>query len=133
MITITPAGSDNTSSTVLDLTTSFKEKFPKPYRTSTTNQPHAAVDYIVGTPVLNSTTVFVPITAVLTIIDLGCCKKESLVYTEDFTVSFLDQTSLPASIKVESNGSDNSFSDIRCGYASSYRFDDSITITITVN
>ena len=73
---------------------------------TSTNQPFATVTYRNETPVLNGTTVFVPIVATITITTPNACKcqAEAQVINERFVVAFQGRTTLPTSVTIEANG-----------------------------
>lgn len=113
----------------------FKEKLCKPFCILNNSQPNATVSYSVGTPTLNGTTVFVPITArVKVLVPSGnsCCGKAvPYVYTENFTVAFQGRTSLPTTTPViTSVGTSQSVACVKDGAAYGYVVNDSVTITI---
>lgn len=65
----------------------FKEKLCRCVCATSTNQPFATVTYRNETPVLNGTTVFVPIVATITITTPNACKcqAETQVINERFS------------------------------------------------
>lgn len=111
----------------------FKEPFCNPFCIANSNQPSATVKYSVGQPVLNGTTVFVPITAYIQItVPKECCGSKVIPYTEHFTVAFQGQTALPTTTPVvESVGTQQSLACVKNGAANAYVINDSITVTIT--
>lgn len=113
----------------------FKEKLCYEFSVNATMQPSVTVTYTSGTPVLNETTVFVPIQAQVTITTPSnrCgCNPHVQVFTENFDVAFQGQTALPTAVTIEQVGT-RRFADSvnNCGIASAYIIDDSLTITIT--
>lgn len=110
----------------------FKERLCNPICVLNNNQPSATVNYTVGTPTLDGTTVFVPITAQIQILaPSDCCKAQPLVFTERFKVAFQGQTALPTAMPViTSVGTDQSLSCVKDGKAYGYVINDSITVTI---
>lgn len=113
----------------------FKEKFCTPFCVLNNNQPSATVTYSVGTPTLNNTTVFVPITARIEILvpsGNSCCgKAQPLVYTENFKVAFQGRTSLPTTTpQIVSVGTDQGIACVKNGKAYGYVINDSVTVTI---
>lgn len=112
----------------------FKERFCSPFCVLNSNQPSATVTYSVGTPTLNGTTVFVPITARIEILvpNSGCCgKAQPLVYTENFSVAFQGRTSLPTTTpQIVSVGTTQSPACVKNNKAYGYVINDSVTVTI---
>lgn len=111
----------------------FKEKLCSPICVLNNNQPSASVSYIVGSPTLNGTTLFVPIIAQIQIIaPSNCCKAQPLIFTERFKVAFQGVTALPTITPVVTSlGIDQSLSCVRNGKAYGYVINDSITVVIT--
>lgn len=111
----------------------LRKKLCQPYCIDSSIQPFSSVEYTAGTPVLNGTTVFVPITARATITIPGCgCYSKPQLLTEQFYVAFQGQTALPTATPViEAVGRVENGADVRCGCAYSYSINDSLTITIT--
>jgi len=67
----------------------FKEKLCRTICATSSNQPSATVTYRNETPVLNGTTVFVPVVATITIVTPGYgCKATTQVITERFMIAF---------------------------------------------
>lgn len=116
----------------LSLLATFREKLCQPFCIDSSVQPFATVEYATGTPVLNGTTVFVPVTARLTVVTPGCgCNAKTQLFTEQFYVAFQGQTAVPTSVTVTSVGRIQGGSCVKCGKAFSYSVNDSLTITIT--
>lgn len=91
----------------------------------------SSVTYTNGTPVLNGGTVFVPITATVAITIPGkCCKVDTRVYTEQFTVAFQNRTAVPTSVTIKSVGKIDYPTDIHCCKAKTYTIQDSLEILI---
>lgn len=110
----------------------LRKKLCKPFCIDSSNQPFSSVEYTAGAPVLNGTTVFVPITARATITVPGCgCYSEPQLLTEQFYVAFQGQTAVPTAVAIESTGRVQNGADVHCGRAYSYSINDSLTITIT--
>lgn len=80
----------------------FKEKLCRCVCATSTNQPFATVTYRNKTPVLNGTTVFVPIVATITITTPNACKcqAKTQVINERFVVAFQGRTALPTSVTI---------------------------------
>jgi hypothetical protein len=119
----------------LSVMLTFKERLCEPFCVLNNNQPSATVTYVVGTPTLNNSTVFVPITARVEILvpsgNKCCGKAQPLVYTENFKVAFQGRTTLPTSTPViTSVGTDQGIACVKNGKAYGYVINDSVTISI---
>lgn len=114
----------------LSILATYKEKLCHPFCITSSVQPLATLEYTTGTPSLNGTTVFVPVTARLTIVTGSGCNAKTQLFTEQFYVAFQGQTALPTSVTVTSVGRLQGGSCVRCGCAYSYSINDSLTITI---
>jgi hypothetical protein len=132
-ISISPIGLASASvANQVSLLVTYKEKLCRPYCIDSTIQPQATVVYKVGTPVFNNTTVFIPITATITIVTKGCgCHATTQLYTENFEVAFQGQTAVPKAITLTNVGTSQGGSNITCGKAKSYTIFDSLTVKIT--
>lgn len=111
----------------------FKAQLCKPFCIANSNQPTATVKYELGNPVLNGTTVFVPVTAFVQIFVPGkCgCKTDIISYTGRFQVGFQDRTSLPTTEPtIESVGTQQSLTCVNNGQANGYVINDSIVVSI---
>lgn len=111
----------------------FKAHFCKPFCIANSNQPNATVRYEVGQPVLNGTTVFVPITAfVQIVVPKKCgCGSDVLPYTGRFEVAFQGRTTLPTTTPtIESVGTQQSLACVNNGAANGYVINDSIVVSI---
>lgn len=118
----------------LAILATFREKLCRSnwFCIDSSTQPFANVEYVTGTPILNGTTVFVPVTARIIITIPGCpCNAKTQVETEQFYVAFQGQTALPTNVVIESVGRIQNGSSVYCGKASAYSINDSLTITIT--
>lgn len=119
----------------LNVLATFKERLCWKFSVNATTQPTATVAYTTGTPRFNGNTVFVPITAQITITtpSNSCgCNPHVQVFTETFEVAFQGQTALPTAVAVEVVGTDRFASCVNnCGVASAYVINDSLTVTIT--
>lgn len=116
----------------LPVLATFREKLCQPFCIDSSVQPLATVEYSAGTPVLNGTTVFVPITARLTVVTQGCgCNAKTQLFTEQFYVAFQGQTAVPTSVVITSVGRLQGGSCVTCGKAHAYSVNDSLTIAIT--
>lgn len=115
----------------LPLLVNYKEKLCRAICVNSTVQPMVTIVYTHGTPVLSNSTVFVPITAVITIVTPGCgCKATTQLFTEKFVAAFQGQTAVPTTITITTVGRKQELSNLTCGRAHSVTIDDSITITI---
>lgn len=114
----------------VSLLATYKEKLCCPFCVDSSVQPLATLDYTTGTPVLNGTTVFVPVTARITVVTGSGCKAKTQLFTEQFYVAFQGQTGLPTSITVNSVGRIQGGSCVKCGCAYAYSINDSLTVTI---
>lgn len=111
----------------------FIAPFCKPFCIANSNQPNATVRYEVGQPVLDNTTVFVPITAYVQIVVPGkCgCSADVIPYTGRFMVGFQGRTSLPTTTPtIESVGTQQSLACVNNGQANGYVINDSIVVSI---
>lgn len=119
----------------LNVLATIKESLCYRFNVNATNQPQVVVTYTSGTPKLVETTVFVPITAQVTITTPSnrCgCNPHVQTFTEVFEVAFQGQTAVPTAVTIDNVGTDRFGSCINsCGVASSYTINDSLTITIT--
>lgn len=116
----------------LSLLATFREKLCQPFCIDSSVQPLATVQYSTGTPVLDRTTVFVPVTARLTVVTQGCgCNAKTQLFTEQFYVAFQGRTALPAAVTITSVGRLQGGTCVNCGKAYAYSVNDSLTITLT--
>lgn len=122
----------------LPILVTFKEKLCQPFCIDSSIQPFASIEYTHGTPILNIPegatvgTVFVPITARITVVTQGCgCNAKTQLFTEQFYVAFQGQTALPTNVIIASVGKLQNCSCVKCGKAYAYTINDSLTITIT--
>ena len=116
----------------LSVLATFREKLCRFVCNNSTNQPEAFVSYTNETPILNGTSLFIPIVARVTIVSPGCgCEAIPQVYTERFMVAFQDYTALPTAVTITSEGTMQGLTNVRCGKSNCYAIYDSIAITIT--
>ena len=115
----------------LSILATFREKLCHPFCISSSVQPLATVQYSSGTPVLNGTTVFVPITARLTVVTGSGCNAKTQLFTEQFYVAFQGQTGVPTAVTITSVGQLQGGSCVQCGCAHAYSVNDSLTVAIT--
>lgn len=106
----------------------FKKKLCHCVCATSTNQPFATVTYRNEQPVLNGTTVFVPIVANISILMPGCTAPQTT--TERFVVAFQGRTTLPASVTVTQNGMTQGLIKIVCGKSNWYAINSSLTVSI---
>ena len=132
MIRLSPVGLAGAAvANQVPLLATFREKLCQPFCIDSSVQPSSTVVYSYGTPTLNGTTVFVPITARITVVSPGCgCNAKTQLFTEQFYVAFQGQTALPASVTITSAGRIQGGSCVKCGKAYAYSVNDSLTISI---
>lgn len=110
----------------------YKERLCHSVCSTSSTQPQAFVSYKNETPILNGTTVFVPVVATVTIVTPACgCKAEPQVITERFMIAFQDQTALPTNVTITQEGQTQGLIKIICGRSSCYAINDSLAVTIT--
>ena len=110
----------------------FKERLCHRVCANSTNQSESFVTYQHGTPILNGTTVFVPIIATVTIVTPGCgCAATTQVLTERFMAAFQEQSTLPTSIVIATDGQTNELANVSCGSSNCLAVYSSLTVTIT--
>lgn len=80
---------------------------------------------------MNGTTVFVPVTARISIVVGGGCNAKTQLFTEQFYVAFQGQTAVPTAVTITSVGRLQGGSCVKCGRAYAYSVNDSLTISIT--
>lgn len=133
MVTLSPVGlaTAPVANSVSFLAT-YKEKLCRCVCANSTNLPQATVELNHGTPILNGNTVFVPITATITIVSPSCgCNASTQVINERFMVAFQGQTALPTAVTVTSEGISQGLIKIVCGKSSCYAVNQSVAVTIT--
>ena len=133
MVTISPVGLANAPVVnQVSLLATFKERLCRCVCSTSTNQPQATVAYTNGTPILNGTTVFVPINATVTIVTPGCgCKATTQVINERFVVAFQGRTTLPTSVTITQVGTTQGLIKIVCGKSNCYALNSSLTVAIS--
>lgn len=132
MVTLSPVGlaTAPVANSVSFLAT-YKEKLCKTVCATSTNQPQATVALRNETPILNGTTVFVPIIATITLVTPGCsCNAVTQVINERFLVAFQGRTSLPASVTINSLGIQQGLIKVVCGKSNCYAINQSISVSI---
>ena len=122
----------------LSILATFREKLCRPFCIDSSVQPFVSVEYSHGTPTLvipegaTTGTVFVPITARISIVTQGCgCNAKTQLFTEQFYVAFQGQTAIPTNVTITSVGRTQNGSCVTCGKARMYSVNDSLTIAIT--
>lgn len=119
----------------LSFLATYKERLCRKFSVNATVQPSTAVTYTTGTARFNGTTVFVPVTAQITITTQSnaCgCNPNVQAYTENFVVAFPGQTGLPTAVSIVVDGRDQFPTCVSgCGWASAYTINDALTVTIT--
>ena len=132
MIRISPVGLAAAAvANQLPILATFKEKLCRAICTDSSLQPQVSIVYTNETAELVDTTVFVPITATVTIVTPGCgCKATTQLFTEKFVAAFQGQTALPTSVTIATLGRTQSLSNVCCGKSSAVTINDSLTITI---
>lgn len=129
MVTLSPVGlaAAPVANQVSFLAT-FKEKLCRCVCTTSTNQPFATVTYRNEAPILNGTTVFIPIIATVTISMPGCSVPQTI--NERFMVAFQGRTTLPASVTINQLGTTQGLIKIVCGKSSWYAINSSLSVSI---
>ena len=115
----------------LSVLATFREKLCHPFCIDSSVQPLATLVYSTGTPVLNGTTVFVPVTARITVVTGSGCNAKTQLFTEQFYVAFQGQTAVPTSVTITSVGRVQGGANVQCGCAYAYSINDSLIVTIT--
>lgn len=134
MVSLSPVGLSTTAlvANQVSLLATFREKLCRPFCIDSSIQPNVNIEYKNGTPILNGTTVFVPITATIQVVTPGCgCTAKTQLFTEHFYVAFQGQTAVPTAVAIASAGRVQGGSSVRCGRAFAYSINDSLTVTIT--
>lgn len=111
----------------------YKEKVCRAYCVDSTVQPQTNVQYRVGTVRLVDTTLFIPITATISVITPNnCCNANTQVFTETYVVAFQGYSGPPTAGPTITNlGRDIQPSSVKCGYAHGVTVNDSLLITLT--
>ena len=116
----------------LNVLATFKEKLCRTVCATSTNQPRATVTYRYETPVLNGSTVFVPIVATITIVSPNCgCDATTQVINERFVLAFFGQTALPTAVTITEEGETQGLIKVVCGKSNCYMINSGLTVTIT--
>lgn len=115
----------------LSILATFKEKLCRCVCATSSNLPQATISYRYETPVLDGTTVFVPIVATITIVTPGCgCNATTQVINERFVAAFQGQTELPTAVTITPVGLTQGLIKIVCGKSNCYAINSSLTIAI---
>lgn len=132
-ITISPVGLTAAPvANTLSVLAVINEHLCDSYCVDSTLQPQVTVAYTQGQARLVDTTLFIPITAVITVVTQGnCCKANTRLFTERFVAAFQDVTALPTAITVDNLGRDLQPANVDCGRAKGIVINDSLRITIT--
>lgn len=132
-ITLQPVGltAAPVANTVSFLAT-ITEHMCNAYCVDSTLQPQVTVNYTLGTARLVDTTLFVPVTAVISVITQNnCCQAHTRLFTERFVTAIQDVTALPTAITIDEFGRDIQPFNVNCGIAHGITVNDSLRITIT--
>ena len=113
----------------LSVLATFREKLCHPFCIDSSVQPLATLVYSTGAPVLNGTTVFVPVTARIAIVTGSGCDAKTQLFTEQFYVAFQGQTAVPTSVTITSVGRVQGGANVQRGRAYAYSINDSLTVT----
>lgn len=129
MVTLSPVGlAAAPVANQVSLLATFKEKLCRCVCATSSNQPFATVSFRNELPILNGTTVFVPIVANISILSPGCNAPQTI--TERFYVAFQGRTSLPASVTITQLGMTQGLIKVVCGKSNCYAINSSITVSI---
>lgn len=129
MVTLSPVGlAAAPVANQVSLLATFKEKLCSCVCATSSNQPFATVNYRYEQPILNGTTVFIPIIANISIQSPGCNAPRTI--TERFMVAFQGRTAVPASVTITQVGITQGLIKIVCGKSNTYAINSSLTISI---
>ena len=112
----------------------YNEKLCRPYCVNGSVQPQASITYSYEQPILNGTTVFVPIVATISIISPVIGNRNVMraqLYTERWVAAFQGQTALPTAVTIASVGRTQKANDVVCGKARGLSIFDSLTVALT--
>lgn len=114
----------------------YNKKLCRPYCVNGNVQPQASITYSYEQPILNGTTVFVPIVATISIIspvtgNRNMMRAQPLIYTEKWVAAFQGQTALPTAVTIASVGRTQKANDVVCGKARGLSIFDSLTVALT--
>lgn len=133
MVTLSPVGlAVAPVANSVSILATFKERLCRCVCVTSTNQPQATVTYRYETPVLNGTTVFVPIVATITIVTPNAyrCGAETQVINERFVVAFQGRTSIPESVTINQVGLTQGLIKVICGKSNCFAINNSLIISI---
>ena len=133
MVTLSPVGLASAPvANQVSLLATFKEKLCHRVCSTSSNLPQATVTYRNEAPVLDGTTVFVPIVATITIVSPGCgCTATTQVINERFVVAFQGSTALPTSVTITPVGTTQGLIKVVCGKSNCYAINSSLTVAIS--
>lgn len=133
MVTLSPVGlATAQAANSVSLLATFKEKLCKTVCATSTEQPQATVALRNETPMLNGTTVFVPIVATITLVTPSCgCRAMTQVITERFLVAFQGRTTLPTSVTITPAGIQQGLIKVVCGKSNTYAINLSLSVAIS--
>lgn len=111
----------------------YKEKLCRAFCVDSTVQPQTAVTYKVGTTRLAGSTLYIPITATISVVTpTSCCNATTQVFTETYVIAFQAYSGLPTVGPTITNlGRDIQPSCVKCGNAHGITVNDSLLITLT--
>lgn len=113
----------------------YNEKLCRPYCVNGSVQPQTSITYSYEQPILNGTTVFVPIVATISIISVignrNVMRAQPLIYSERWVAAFQGQTALPTAVTIASVGRTQKANDVVCGKARGLSIFDSLTVALT--
>lgn len=129
MVTLSPVGLATAPvANQVSLLATFKEKLCRCVCATSSNQPFATVSFRSETPILNGTTVFVPVIASISILTPGCTTPQ--IITERFMVAFQGRTAIPASVTINQVGMTQGLIKVVCGKSNCYAINSSLTVSI---
>ena len=132
-INISPAGlTAAATSNELRVTAIIKERLCSSFCINADMLPQVTTTYTVGTPRLRGTALFVPISAVVSVVTRGCnCQAKTYLFHEQTEVSFSDVTTAPTAIPTLTvQGSDVQPAFLNCNRANGVQIADSLVITL---
>lgn len=111
----------------------FKERLCKSYCIDSTVQPQTTLTYKVGITRLVGTTLFIPVTATISVVTPGCCcNATTQIFTDTFVLAFQGYSGPPtAGPTITSLGRDVQPSCVKCGCAHGVTVNDSLLVTLT--
>ena len=106
-VTVSPTGlAAAPTANQLSAMASYREKLciPACSNMAAASSLPVSIQYTYGPPILSGSTVFVPITATITIPRWGSCQNNPQRIIEQFDVAFQGQTAVPESVDINSVG-----------------------------